>query len=405
MNICLRSWILFASFVLYASLTQSQTIPPKELDSLIAKARASNSDGLVILQNGKVIVEEYFGQPLTPTYIASISKALHSMAIIKLLSDKKIKSIDQPVADFYPEWRQGQKQQITLRMLLSHTSGMQNIANSRLEIETGPQGAGNDLVKLALAAEIVDKPGSVYSYNNKATCLLGGIILQASGKTSDKYFEEEFFKPMGITNFEWKRDGAGTPQGHGGFRLLPMDLAKFGELMLNKGLFNNKRFFEERWVDSALKSSQLLNPNVGLIWHLNIKRNGTASIDTDVLRRLQNSNIADSIFQKLDKMSGMEFKTDSTLSTYLQQSFGSDWFAVLSEATKGIIDHPKQMFKTNMSSETLRSFYHTGSWGNYLVVIPGKKIVMVRLVKRDKIYNEQSDKFEQFMQIAMGLSQ
>src|SRR5688572_7519117 len=118
MNFFLRIVILLVSFVFHTTLTEAQNIPQQELDSLMAQARASNSDGLVIIQYGKVIVEEYFDQPLTPTYIASISKALHSIAIIKLLSDKKIKSIDQPVADFYPEWRQGQKKDITLRMLL-----------------------------------------------------------------------------------------------------------------------------------------------------------------------------------------------------------------------------------------------------------------------------------------------
>src|SRR3546814_19063982 len=68
----------------------------------------------------------------------------------------------QPVADFYPEWKQGQKQQITLRMLLNHSSGLQNARRADVEIYPAP-----DAIQLALAAELSSKPGTAASYNNK----------------------------------------------------------------------------------------------------------------------------------------------------------------------------------------------------------------------------------------------
>src|SRR5687767_10023281 len=121
--------LFLVPFLLFVFNTSAQDLDQKKVDSLVAAARKANSDGLVILHKGKVVADESFGQPATPTYIASVSKALVSMAIVKLLSDKKIRSIDQPISDFYPEWRQGQKRSITLRMLLSHTSGIQNEKN------------------------------------------------------------------------------------------------------------------------------------------------------------------------------------------------------------------------------------------------------------------------------------
>ena len=111
--------LLVSLFIISSHLSFSQKISKAKLDSLIRQARITHSDGLLVLQDGKILIEEYFNQPRTPTYIASISKALHSMALTKLLSDKKIRSVDQYVADFYPEWKQGQKRDITLRMLLS----------------------------------------------------------------------------------------------------------------------------------------------------------------------------------------------------------------------------------------------------------------------------------------------
>lgn len=396
--------IISLFLLLVPGLTLSQQVDRSKLDSLVSQARRTHSDGLVIIQNNKVLVEDYFGNAVTPTYIASVSKALVSMAIVKLLSDNKIKSIDQPVADFYPEWRQGQKRFITLRMLLSHTSGMQNERNSRLEIETGPKAAGEDLVKLALAAEISDKPGTVYNYNNKATCLLPGIIEQASGKRMDHYFEEAFFKPMGITQFEWKRDGTGRPQGHGGFMLLPADLAKFGQLMLNRGEYNGKRFFEERWADSSVISSQQINPETGLIWNLYIKRKGEIFIDQAQIQKLETAGKQDSILGKLKSFFNQTFASEKEVADVMERSFGTTWPAVLDSAAKsrGLTNGLKDIFKHRLISGEVKAYYHTGSWGNYLIIIPQLKLVAVRVVKRDKEYNQETDLFGKFVSAVLG---
>src|SRR5688500_5074079 len=121
------------TLLLLSHTLHAQTIAPAKLDSLLQRARATHSDALVVMHDGRIIVEEYFGTPVAPIYIASISKAPSSIAILKLLSDGKIQSIDQTVMDFYPPWRQGQKKNITLRMLLDHTSGLQNERNASLE--------------------------------------------------------------------------------------------------------------------------------------------------------------------------------------------------------------------------------------------------------------------------------
>jgi len=396
-------WVALVVIGSFAANGQGVTknLDKAQLDSILIKAKNSHGDGLIILQGDRIVVEEYFGQPLTPTYIASVSKALVAIAITKLLSDGKIKSIDQPVADFYPEWKQGQKRDITLRMLLSHTSGIQNEKNSRLEIETGPQGSGDDLVKLALAAEISEKPGTVYRYNNKATCLLPGIVEVASGLRLDKYFEQEFFPYMNITNYEWKRDATGRPQGHGGFRLLPKDLAKFGQLMLNKGEWNGKRFFEARWADSAVVPSQLINTDVGLIWHRYQKINRSISLQKEkIAQLLPNKN--DSLSYKLRNIKDT-FASETELSVALQNLFGNNWMPYLQSLTKGLPNGIKDLFFIGQDSSQFQGYFHTGSWGNYLVIVPGLNLVAVRLVKRDKDYNHDTDLYGEFVKDVFGL--
>ncbi len=393
----MRFTILFCLFVFASHFSFSQTLSQRRIDSLVDAARKANSDGLVIWQNGMPVVEENFGQALTPTYIASVSKALVSIAIIKLLNDKKIRSIDQPVSDFYPEWKQGQKKDITLRMLLSHTSGLQNVQNSRLEIETGPKGSGDDLVKLALAAEITHKPGTVFSYNNKATCLLPGIIEVASGKRMDHYFEEEFFAPMKITSFDWKRDGTGRPQGHGGFMLLATDLAKFGQLMLNKGELYGKRYFDARWVDSSLVPSQQVNTDYGLIWNLATERQGTITLDSSRLATLTTAGVADSLVLKLAGLGGKNYQSEMELVGEMQSLFGPGWQQTVTDAARPLQNGVKDLFRFSITSSTLKGYYHTGSWGNYLVIYPELKLVAVRVVKRDKEYVEERDKMGGFV--------
>lgn len=381
---------------------QSLAIDRNKLDSLIIKAKEANSDGLYILQNGKVLVEEYFGNPVTPTYIASVGKALVSIAIIKLLNDGKIKSIDQPVADFYPEWRQGMKKNITLRMILSHTSGLQNEKNTRLEIETGPKGEGDDIVRLALAAELTDTPGTVYRYNNKAICLLPGIIHRASGVPMDEYFEKEFFKPMLVKSYRWRKDKAGTPHGHSAFDLLPADLAKFGVLMVNRGVYNGHRFFEERWVDSSITPSQQINPGIGLTWQLyrrTVHAASTIPFSSDQLLKLKTLGVADSVLAKLEPLANKTYPDKAAIEKDLALQFGPSWVTTLRKVAMRLPNGWKDLAAGE--SEAVKAtvgYTHSGSWGNYLVVIPAANLVAVRLVKRDKEYNQEKDLFSEFTQ-------
>jgi CubicO group peptidase (beta-lactamase class C family) len=144
-----------------------------------------------------------------------------SLAVGLLLDEGRIKSLDQPVSDFYPEWRQGAKRRITIRHLLTHTSGLQNAQHTSEEIY--PSG---DFVQLALAAELTSEPGTAGAYNNKAVNLLAGVVEQASGQKLDAYLRERLFTPLGIVAFEWSRDDAGNPHAMSGLQIRPRDFAR-----------------------------------------------------------------------------------------------------------------------------------------------------------------------------------
>ena len=250
----LTSLMIFISQPLLADVQQS-------LSQLKQEAINSHSDSLLVIHNGEVLAEHYTDDGLYPIELMSAFKSVVSLAVGRLISQGKIKSLDQPVFDFYPQWKQGRKQLITIRHLLNHTSGLQNVANAGEEIYPSP-----DAIKLALAAELTTEPGAAFSYNNKATNLLAGIVQQASGLRLDQYLVAEFFTPMGIEHYKFYYDRSGNPHGMAGLQLLAADFAKFGTLVLNNGRWHDEQLVSADYISDMLAAGQVFNEHCGLLW-------------------------------------------------------------------------------------------------------------------------------------------
>ena len=145
-------------------------LDPAALEAIRKRAQEADSDAVVIVKDGQLVADWDFGRERGPIEAMSATKSIVSLAIGRLVGSGKIKSLDQPVCDFYPEWKQGRKKLITVRHLLNHTSGIQS-ERVTTEINASP-----DFVQLALAAELSSDPGSTFNYNNKAVNLLAGIV-------------------------------------------------------------------------------------------------------------------------------------------------------------------------------------------------------------------------------------
>ena len=105
---------------------QEASLNPDALRSLLERAEATHSDSLVILSGGCLIGEWHFNKFSGPVQTRSATKSVVSLAIGLLQDSGKLKSLDQRISDFYPEWRQGRKRYITVRQLLNHTSGLED---------------------------------------------------------------------------------------------------------------------------------------------------------------------------------------------------------------------------------------------------------------------------------------
>lgn len=180
---------IFSLIIAFAGISFGQELNQKILDSIIEQSEKTNTDALLIYRDNKIVYKNYFGKPVQQIEAMSATKSVISLAIGLLIDKGFLKDINEPVSKFYPEWRQGRKKNITIKHLLEHTSGLQNVTNAGIEVEVAP-----DVVQLALAAELDAEPGTTYSYNNKATNLLAGIVEKASGMKMDEFLRKKSFR-------------------------------------------------------------------------------------------------------------------------------------------------------------------------------------------------------------------
>jgi CubicO group peptidase (beta-lactamase class C family) len=383
----------------FAIFCQAQTtgIDSAKLTRLLERGRETNSDAIIVFQDDKILAEEYYGKPKGAIYIASAGKSLTALAIGKLLDEGKIKSLDQPISDFYPEWLQGNKKLITIRMLLNHTSGIQNVSNASIEIERKMPPV--NAIKLALAAELSNLPGTNWSYNNKAVALLGGIIEKASGKRMDVYFEDAFYKPMNIRQFDWIRDEDENPAAYGGHLIEPMGLAKFGLLMLNNGQFEGKRILSRSFVEEVFKPSQSFFTANGLLWWRYPKWSKSV-IDSERFLQMRKDGINEEFLRKIQPLENITFETNEAYTSAMEKALGKDWQQQVNKA----LEKTDYSLRKRIFSDDIIGYYATGFRGNYLLIMPKEKLVALRVVRNDADYNWQTDGFHDFLELAAGLT-
>lgn len=234
------------SFTPRAAPSRRQT--DTALQRLLDRAKAEHSDAVVILKDGKAIAE--YGTLDQKIYAMSATKSIASLAIGGLIEDGLIKSLDQKVSDFVPAWRQGEKQKITVRMLLNHTSG----------IKTQGRGAA-----YATQAPQVFPPGEAFAYNNPAVDLLALVIREASGMKAETYIAKRLFEPLGIVDWDWWYKDE-LPMTAGELMIRPIDLAKIGQMVLDGGVWNGKRVLSKEWLALSAQPSQTFDPTCGLLW-------------------------------------------------------------------------------------------------------------------------------------------
>lgn len=367
--------------------------PSNALDALRAAAEESGSDAVLVLHRGDTLAEWYFGKEPKPVEVMSVLKSIVAIGIGRLVTTGAIESLDQPVSTWYPEWRQGQKRDITLRHLLNHTSGLQNVPNAGAEIYPAP-----DAIQLALAAELTDEPGTVFRYNNKATNLLAGIIQRASGKRMDVFFADEFFGRMGIEEYTWYFDASGNPHAMAGLQLHARDLAKFGLLVLDHGTYQGERLIDPAFIDEMLAQSQPHYPRYGLLWW-RLPAITRYVLDEAQLEALIGDRLSTDQAARLRPLIGRVFTDRQTADAAVAAQLGDDWRSVINpdDPDSGAIDLVRR------EDSEFHAFYADGYLGQTLMVVPDRGIVAVRQVANSATYDPDTDLFLAFKELVLQL--
>jgi CubicO group peptidase (beta-lactamase class C family) len=234
---------------------ESQGVSSAAIQAIVDEqdARKFGMHGLIILRHGKVIAEGWWA-PYTasePHMLFSLSKSFTSTAIGMLQSEGRL-NIHDKVASFFPEDVPADAPEnvrnMRLRDLLMMSTGQVKEDVDRLN--DGLMGKP-DATRQFFATPVPQKPGTLFYYNSPATYLLSATVTKVTGQTVRDYLIPRLFEPLGIATPEWDISAQGYSHGASGLHLTTEDVAKFGQLLLQRGEWNGRRLVPAEWVDLA----------------------------------------------------------------------------------------------------------------------------------------------------------
>ena len=223
------------------------------VDAVLAGDKADDSvqfESLMILKHGKVLYEGWYGDaaPDKPHAMHSVSKSFTATAVGMAVDEGLLKVTDKLV-DFFPDNLPAEVSDnlkaVTVHDLLTMNCGQETEARFR--------GSEEEWVTSFLAHPFAHEPGTWYCYNSLGTYMLSAIVQKLTGEKVLDYLTPRLFEPLHIEIPQWDESPQGINAGGWGLQLKTEDMAKFGQLFLQKGVWNGKRLVSEAWVNEASK--------------------------------------------------------------------------------------------------------------------------------------------------------
>ena len=243
-----------------------------------------NVDSVLVVRNGHIVLDAYF-HPFSKDLrhpIHSCTKSIMS-ALFGIAIDKGfIKSLDQPVLDFFPDKTianmDAHKKAMTLEHLLMMASGF-DCKDSYLYDWRGliEMKDSEDWAQFVLDLPMIGPPGESFEYCNGVTYLLSVIIQKTTKMKTLDFAKKYLFNPLGITEIVWEQSPQGVDVGFGEMWLKPHDMAKIGWLYLNKGRWGRKQIVPAAWVEASTRGHIEANPGDRYGYHWWVKNDGNYS--------------------------------------------------------------------------------------------------------------------------------
>ena len=272
------------------------------LDSGVRSGELANLHAVFVARHGKLALERYYtgaderwGTPLgtvafdanTLHDLRSVSKSIVGLLYGMALAEGKAPALDTPVLDAFPAYANlaadKPRRAIHIAHLLSMTMGLawnedlpySDPRNSEIAMENSP-----DRYRYVLAQPVVAVPGTAWRYSGGATAILGHLIARGAGMPLLDFARTRLFAPLGIEQAAWTASLNGEAAAASGLRLRPGDLARIGQLVLQRGSWQGSQLVPADWIAASLtpRATAFEGVQYGYHWYLATRRDGSTAI-------------------------------------------------------------------------------------------------------------------------------
>jgi len=229
---------------------------------LINNLEEYSSIAFLIIKEDSLLYERYWDNYSDTSHSGSFSmaKSFVSALVGAAIREGKIKSVEQPVSDFLPWFKKGEKKNILIRHLLTMSSGLEwDEAYANPFSVTTEAYYGDNLPSLFQSQQVESQPGKEFDYKSGDTQLLGFIVEKATGKSLAQYAEEKLWQPMGAENDAyWSLDKKnGHEKAYCCINSNARDFARIGYLYMHKGNWKGKQLIDSSYVEASTKCAGL----------------------------------------------------------------------------------------------------------------------------------------------------
>lgn len=237
---------------------EEQGIDSAGIAAAVDACGSRNLHSFVLVRNGCLVAEGYSQawdeDKLHPVY--SIAKSFTSAVAGMAIDMGLLEGVDQRAGDFFPELaaKDVRKSEITIAQLLSMSSGL--AWNNRGEQSSIEMADAPDWLGYVLERPMAEAPGTVFRYCNGNAHWMSGLLQQAIGIPVALYAEHKLLRPLGVRSFGWGADPQGITIGSWALYLTARDMAKFGLLYLQGGLWEGEELVSRSWVEASVQLRQ-----------------------------------------------------------------------------------------------------------------------------------------------------
>jgi len=249
------------------STPEAQGISSQAIRDFVEAADKINTlHSFMLLRHGHVVAAGWWKPEAAdkPHVLHSLSKSFNSTAVGLAIAEGKL-SLEDPVLKFFPADAPTEPSEnlraMKVRDLLTMTCGH----------DSEPKSAGGaPSVKQFLAHPVPHPPGTHFQYNTMGSYTLSAIVSKVTGQTTLDFLKPRLFEPLGIEHPDWETSPEGYSLGGYGLKLCTEDIAKFGELYLQKGKWNGRQLIPEAWIEQATRkqvsNEQESHAKIGVDW-------------------------------------------------------------------------------------------------------------------------------------------